>query len=100
MTDIEQQVRELAYRFWEHAGRPEGRGEEFWYLAWHELHGEGAAGDGPEGAMMPPIEEPPEVAAQHGVATGMPGERIAEQGVLDDRLEEMVMPPLADTEDD
>jgi hypothetical protein len=100
MGNGEEQVRELAYRLWEQAGRPDGRGEDFWFQAWRELQGEDMPGEGPPGVLLPPAEEPPEVGALHGVPTGMPGERIAEQGVLDDRLEEMAMPPLADTEDD
>ncbi len=100
MSDLEREIRERAYLLWEQAGRPDGSGEEFWFLAQQEMYGGAVTSDGPEGVMMPPAEEPPEVAAQHGVATGMPGERIAEQGVLDDRLEDLVLPPLADTEDD
>lgn len=100
MTDAEREVRERAYVLWEQAGRPEGRSEEFWFLAQQEMYGGAVTSDGPEGAMLPPGEEPPEVAAMHGVPTGMPGERIAEQGVLDDRLERMVMPTLVDNDDD
>jgi hypothetical protein len=100
MAHINDEIRDRAYLLWEQAGRPEGRSEEFWFLAQQEMYGGAATSDGPEGAMLPPAEEPPEVAAQHGVPTGMPGERIAEQGVLDDRLEEMALPPLADTDDD
>jgi hypothetical protein len=100
MTDITDEIRDRAYLLWEQAGRPEGRSEEFWFLAQQEMYGGAATSDGPEGAMLPPAEEPPEVAAQHGVPTGMPGERIAEQGVLDDRLEELALPPLADSDDE
>ena len=34
-VDIERdsQIRELAYRMWEDAGRPEGGADEFWYAA-------------------------------------------------------------------
>jgi hypothetical protein len=41
----------------------------------------------------PPIDVPPEVAFQHGVPVGMPGERIAEQGVADDRLADLIPVP-------
>lgn len=100
MSDLDREIRERAYLLWEQAGRPVGSGEEFWFLAQQELYGGASPSDGPEGTMMSPAEMPPEVAAQHGVATGMPGERIAEAGVLDDRLEDLALPPLADTEDD
>ena len=100
MSDSEQEVRERAYVLWEEAGRPEGRSEEFWFLAQQELYGGAVTSDGPEGAMLPPAEEPPVVRALHGVPAGMPGERISEAGVLDDRLEDLAVPPLADTDDD
>jgi hypothetical protein len=87
MTELEQRIREYAHRLWEQAGQPHGRSHQFWLAAEREIGGDAAPG-GDES----PIEEPPEVAAQHGVATGQPGERIAEQGVLDDRLDELVTP--------
>jgi hypothetical protein len=100
MTDSDREIRERAYRLWEEAGRPAGRSEEFWFLAQQEMYGGAATSDGPEGAELPPAEEPPLVAVIHGVPTGMPGERIAEQGVLDDRLEELAVPTLADIDED
>jgi hypothetical protein len=100
MSEIEHGVRELAYRLWEQAGRPDGRSDEFWFLAQQEMYGGAATSDGPEAAQLPPLEEPPLVAAQRGVPTGMPGERIAEQGVLDDRLADLAVPTLADSDDD
>jgi hypothetical protein len=100
MTDSDREIRDRAYRLWEQAGRPDGRSEEFWFLAQQEMYGGAATSDGPDGAMLPPAEEPPQVAAMHGVPTGMPGERIAEQGVLDDRLGELALPDLVDTDDD
>lgn len=33
----EGKLRELAYRLWEEAGRPEGRQDEFWHLARMQL---------------------------------------------------------------
>ena len=42
--------------------------------------------------LGPPIEEPPEVAFRHGIPVGLPGERIVEQGVIDDRLEDLLNP--------
>lgn len=32
-TERDSQIRELAYRMWEDAGRPEGGADEFWYAA-------------------------------------------------------------------
>ena len=100
MDDTARVIRDRAYQLWEQAGRPEGRSDEFWFLAQQELYGGASTGDGPDNPQLPPIEEPPVVAAQHGVPTGMPGERIAEQGVLDDRLEAAVVPTLEDVDDD
>lgn len=31
-------IRETAYFLWEKAGRPDGRGEEFWYQACEQLY--------------------------------------------------------------
>ena len=92
MSGLEQRIREWAYRLWEEAGRPHGRSEEFWFAARNEIEGDAATGDAPPGMMTPLGEEPPVVAAQHGVPAGMPGERIVEQGVIDDRLEELGLP--------
>jgi Protein of unknown function (DUF2934) len=100
MSDVEQLIRERAYLLWEQAGQPHGRGEEFWFIAQQQFYGGAVTGDGPEGVLLPPAEEPPEAAVQHGVPTGMPGERIAEAGVLDERLEELALPSLVDSDDD
>jgi len=37
MSVMEKVVRELAYKLWEQAGRPEGRRDEFWFAARYEL---------------------------------------------------------------
>ncbi len=37
MSDIEQRIRDRAYQLWEQAGRPHGRGEEFWFAARREI---------------------------------------------------------------
>ena len=92
MSASEHLIRDLAYRLWEAAGRPEGRADEFWFAAQQEFLGEGRSPDLPLGALEPPAEEPPLVAALHGVPTGQPGERISEQGVLDDALEGLAVP--------
>ena len=89
MSDIEETIRRRAYELWEDAGRPEGRSDEFWLAAEVEILGKvdnSIAFD----PFEPPIEEPPELAVQHGVPVGMPGERIAEQGVIDDRLNDLL----------
>ena len=98
MSDIEDPVRRRAYQLWEDAGRPEGRSDEFWLAAEVEILGKvdnSIAFD----PFEPPIEEPPEVAFQHGVPVGMPGERIAEQGVLDDRLDALLPQPVVRSDD-
>ena len=35
--DIEERVRQRAYELWEEAGRPQGRGDEFWHEAWTDI---------------------------------------------------------------
>ncbi len=92
MDDIEILVRRRAYELWECAGRPEGRSDAFWHAARAEIEGRDATNP-PEDPFMSPVEEPPEVAFQHGVPVGMPGERIAEQGVIDDRLQDLIPAP-------
>ena len=91
MDDIEHAIRRRAYELWEQAGCPEGRSDAFWHAARAEIEGEGVD-EAPVDELGPPIEEPPVVAFQHGIPVGLPGERIVEQGVIDDRLEEMLNP--------
>lgn len=57
-------VRDLAYRLWEDAGRPEGRQDEFWYQASHALASEHVDHSGhpatpPEPADPHPTDEDP-----------------------------------------
>jgi len=92
MSDHHETIRRRAYQLWERAGRPEGRSDEFWHEAAREIDGEGAA-EPVYDPFEPPIDEPPEVAFLHGVPVGMPGERIAEQGVEDDRLADLLPVP-------
>jgi hypothetical protein len=92
MSSIEDAVRKRAYELWEQAGQPEGRSEEFWFAAIAELEGEPPTFEEMVEALGPPIVEPPKFAVQHGVPAGMPGERIVEQGVDDERLENLLMP--------
>src|SRR5438270_12873034 len=90
MHNLEEMIRRRAYHLWEEAGGPEGRSDEFWHAARAEIGGEAAEDDLPVDSFEPPVDEPPEVAFQHGVPVGMPGERIAEQGVLDDQLIDLI----------
>ncbi len=91
MDDIEHVIRRRAFELWEQAGCPEGRSDEFWRAARTEIEG-GGADKAPVEELGPPIEEPPEVAFRHGIPVGLPGERIVEQGVIDDRLEDLLNP--------
>ena len=102
MSDLNERVRVRAYQMWEEAGWPDGRDEEFWFAALRELDGEDA-GDAAEPPVEEapveeapveeaPVEEPPAVASQRGGAVGLPGERIAEQGVPDDRAAALATP--------
>ncbi len=88
MDDLREMVRSRAYTLWERAGRPQGRSQEFWIAAQQEIGGDAASI--PFDPFEPPVDEPPEVAFLHGVPVGMPGERIAEPGVLDDRLADLL----------
>jgi hypothetical protein len=92
MSSIEDAVRRRAYEFWEQAGQPEGRSEEFWFAAIAELEGKPPTFEERVEALAPPIVEPPKFAFHYGVPTGMPGERIVEQGVDDAGLENLLTP--------
>ncbi len=93
MSGIEEHIRRRAYELGEHAGRPDGRSDEFRFAPRAEF-------DGREIGQEIPLSEPPAVAAQRGVPLGMPGERIVGQGVIDDRLEDLVIPPGSTRVDD
>ncbi len=43
--DQSEQQRELAYYLWQQAGSPEGRQDEFWHLAGHQLAQDDLAAD-------------------------------------------------------
>jgi hypothetical protein len=91
MSDIEEAIRRRAYELWEHAGMPDGRSEEFWHAARLELGAEETLAEKID-ELGPPIVEPPVLAVQHGAPVGRPGERIVEQGVMDDRIEDLLIP--------
>ena len=84
------EIRRRAYALWERAGCPDGRSEEFWYAARREIEGDDAVDAMPVDPFEPPIDEPPEAASGHGVSVGMSGERIAEQGVEDGPLADLL----------
>jgi hypothetical protein len=92
MSSIEEAVRRRAYELWEQAGQPEGRSDEFWFGAIAELEGKAPTFEEKVEALGPPIVEPPKFAVRYGVPTGMPGERMVEQGVDDEGLENLLMP--------
>ena len=58
--DIEQRVRRRAYELWEAAGRPNGRGDEFWHEAWSDITSGGEQEDVGSAAATPtPISGKP-----------------------------------------
>jgi len=93
MSEKDEEIRRRAYRLWEEAGMPEGRSDQFWLAAETEILGK-VDESIPFDPFESPIEEPPEVAFQHGVPVGLPGERIVEQGVDDVGLENLLDPLL------
>ena len=99
MNSIEEAIRRRAYELWEHAGKPEGRSEEFWHAARAELDVKETIEEKLD-SLGPPIVEPPAFAVRHGIPTGMPGERIVEQGVDDEGLENLLAPHSSAESDD
>ena len=99
MTSIEKHIRKRAYELWEQAGQPEGRSEEFWHAARAEVGGKETTEEKVD-ALGPPFEEPPSLAVRHGIPVGMPGERIVEQGVDDEGLENLLVPRASPRVDD
>jgi hypothetical protein len=57
MNKNEQIIREQAYELWDHAGRPDGRSDEFWSAARAEFEREEETGEGSLGAHVPPEVE-------------------------------------------
>jgi hypothetical protein len=98
--DIEEAIRKRAYELWEQEGCPHGRSDEFWHAARAELKAGNPTFEERVEELGPPIEEPPVVAVQHGIPVGMPGERLVEPGVLDDRIEDMLIPRASRRPDD
>ena len=58
MSVMEKVIRELAYELWEHAGRPEGRRDEFWFAARYEAERREEAGETPLGVPVRRRVEP------------------------------------------
>jgi hypothetical protein len=58
MNENEQMIREQAYELWDHAGRPDGRSDEFWFTARAGFKREEETGEGNVGAHVPPHVDP------------------------------------------
>jgi hypothetical protein len=58
MNMNKQMIREQAYELWDHAGRPDGRSDEFWFAARAEFEREEETGEGNLGAHVPPHVDP------------------------------------------
>ncbi len=54
----ERRNREQAYELWDHAGRPDGRSDEFWFTARAGFEREEETGEGNVGAHVPPHVDP------------------------------------------
>jgi Protein of unknown function (DUF2934) len=58
MNENEQMIREQAYALWDHAGRPDGRSDEFWFAARAEFEREEATGEETSAHIFAPHVEP------------------------------------------
>lgn len=57
-TDTDQKVRDRAHRIWEREGRPDGRHDEHWAQAMHEIEKEAAAAGAGDGLKVTPDNDP------------------------------------------
>ena len=57
MNENEQMIREQAYGLWDHAGRPDGRSDEFWFAARAEFERGQETGEGNLSAHVSPHVE-------------------------------------------
>ena len=57
MNTNEQMIREQAYELWDHAGRPDGRSDEFWFAARVECERGEETIEGNLSAHVPPHVE-------------------------------------------
>jgi Protein of unknown function (DUF2934) len=55
---MEKVIRELAYELWERAGRPDGRSDEFWFVARYESERREETGEAQLGAPVRLRAEP------------------------------------------
>ena len=58
MNAIEEMIRERAYELWDHAGRPSGGSDEFWFAARAEFERKKGTAEGQRGAPVRPAKEP------------------------------------------
>jgi hypothetical protein len=72
MSGFEKLVRAKAYELWERAGRPEGRGDEFWHAAKRELEAGASALEELENSVDPTAEAPPAADATAASAKSGP----------------------------
>ena len=73
--------------------------DEFWHAARLELGAKETMEEKID-ELGPPIVEPPVIAVRHGAPVGRPGERIVEQGVIDDGIEDLLIPSHSRRVDD
>ena len=59
MSASEEMIRQRAYELWEHAGRPHGRSDEFWFGAKAEFERKVRTGEGHVSAFVRRRVEPP-----------------------------------------
>jgi hypothetical protein len=57
MNTNEQTIRDQAYGLWDHAGRPDGRSDEFWFAARAKCERGEETGEGNLTAHFPPHVE-------------------------------------------
>lgn len=75
-TERDLQIRELAYRLWEDAGRPDGGADEFWYAAERLLADEDQALR-EEPAPFEGVAEEAAAVPEEAVTTASPKRRAA-----------------------
>ena len=80
MSSIEETVRRRAYELWEQAGQPEGRSEEFWFVAIAELEGKPPTFEERVEALGPPIAEPPGFAVRTAFRSACRGSASSSKG--------------------
>ena len=99
MSGIEEAIRRRAYELWEHAGMPDGRSDEFWHAARLEL-GAKETMEEKDRRARPPDRRALGDRRSTRRPGRVPGERIVEQGVIDDGIEDLLIPSLPRRVDD